>query len=178
MCSRDYPDITRTLNSTPGPSRPHIMHISRKNTGTSRMCIDREKSHYTVDKVPLTKSRLGWGLFLSSATKQRKVTQTSQLEMKVICRWCSFLVPSSAPNFQRWKYWVSWSQFLSNLLVVFLFLPPQRRDRLKSICENKHRKLFWGIVKSISHFRGNYHTPFPRLFLHSVLSGMTLNWPA
>ena len=41
--SRDYCDIRRTLNSTPGPTRPHIihaMHISRCNTG---MWTDREK---------------------------------------------------------------------------------------------------------------------------------------
>ena len=31
--SRDNRDIRRTLNSTPGPSRPDTMHISRYNTG-------------------------------------------------------------------------------------------------------------------------------------------------
>ena len=31
--SHDYCDIRRTVNSTPGSSRPHTMHISRYNTG-------------------------------------------------------------------------------------------------------------------------------------------------
>ena len=37
VLSRDYCDIRRTFNSTPGPSRPYTMHISRYNTGIPRM---------------------------------------------------------------------------------------------------------------------------------------------
>ena len=37
LLSGDYCHIRRTLNSTPGPSRPYTMHISRYNTGIPRM---------------------------------------------------------------------------------------------------------------------------------------------
>ena len=43
MHSRDYRDIRRTLNSTPGPSRPHIMHIGRYNMGIPRMWTESRK---------------------------------------------------------------------------------------------------------------------------------------
>ena len=57
--SRDYCDIRRTLNSTPGPSRPNTMHISRHNTSIPRIWTDSGKSRYTVHRVALTKNRLG-----------------------------------------------------------------------------------------------------------------------
>ena len=55
MCIHVITVTSRTLNSTPGPSRPHSMHIGRENMGISRMRTDREKSRHTVNKVPLTK---------------------------------------------------------------------------------------------------------------------------
>ena len=64
--SLDYHDIKWTLNSTPGPSQPRIMHVSQKNTGK---WTDREKSDHAVIKMLLTKSRLGCGLLLSPAIK-------------------------------------------------------------------------------------------------------------
>ena len=52
VLSRDYCDIRRTLNSTPGPSRPHTMHISRYNSRIPRMWTDLGKtslfSWYTI----------------------------------------------------------------------------------------------------------------------------------
>ena len=54
-------------DSTPGPSRPHTMYVSWKNTGIPRMWTDQEKSRYTTNKVLLTKSRLGCRLLLSPA---------------------------------------------------------------------------------------------------------------
>jgi len=62
--SRDYRDIRRTLNSTPGPSRPHTMHITKCNTGIQRIWTDKEKSPYKVNRVPLTKNRL-WAPFVA-----------------------------------------------------------------------------------------------------------------
>ena len=44
------------------------LYISQNNTGISTMWTYQEKSCYTVNKVPLTKSRLDWGLLLSPAT--------------------------------------------------------------------------------------------------------------
>ena len=41
---RDYRDIRRTLNSTPGPSRPHSMHIRTQNTDIPRMWTDFGKT--------------------------------------------------------------------------------------------------------------------------------------
>ena len=55
MCIHVITVTSRTLNSTPGPSRPHTVHIGRENMGISRMRTDRGKSRYTVNKVPLTK---------------------------------------------------------------------------------------------------------------------------
>ena len=55
MCIHVITVTSLTLNSTPGPSRPHTIHIGRENMGISRMRTDREKSRYTVNKVPLTK---------------------------------------------------------------------------------------------------------------------------
>ena len=55
MCIHVITVTSLTLNSTPGPSQPHTMHIGRENMGISRMRTDREKSHHTVNKVPLTK---------------------------------------------------------------------------------------------------------------------------
>ena len=55
MCIHVIGVTSRTLNSTPGPSRPHTMHIGRENMGISRMTTDREKSRYKVNKVPLAK---------------------------------------------------------------------------------------------------------------------------
>ena len=56
--SRDYRDIRRTLNSTPGLRS----HIPCTLVGTSRAFQEceqnREKSRYTVKRVPLTKNRL------------------------------------------------------------------------------------------------------------------------
>ena len=66
--SLDYHDIRWTLNTTPGPSQPRTMHISQTNT---RMWTDREKSDHAVNKMPLTKSRLGCGLLLSPSLKLR-----------------------------------------------------------------------------------------------------------
>ena len=61
--------VTSDEPLTPGPPRPHAMHINPKNLGISRMWTDWGKSHYTFSKVHLTKSRLGCGLLLSPATK-------------------------------------------------------------------------------------------------------------
>ena len=57
VLSRDYCDIRQTLNSTPGPSRPHTMHIS--TTRAFQECGQIwEKPRYTVNGVPLTKNSL------------------------------------------------------------------------------------------------------------------------
>ena len=45
-----YGEIRRTVNSSPGPWRPHTMHISRYDTGIPRMWTDSEK------KIPLYSS--------------------------------------------------------------------------------------------------------------------------
>ena len=68
--SRQKRDITWTLNSTPWPLRPHYDCILVRATRGSQQCGHnyQEKSCYTVNKVPLTKSRLDWGLLLSPAT--------------------------------------------------------------------------------------------------------------
>ena len=58
VLSRDYCDIRRTLNSTPGPLRPHTMLISRCNTSIPRMWTDLGKPRYTVNRVTLTKNSL------------------------------------------------------------------------------------------------------------------------
>ena len=57
VLSRDYCDIRQTLNSTPGPSRPHTMHISTKRAFQEGGQI-WEKPRYTVNGVPLTKNSL------------------------------------------------------------------------------------------------------------------------
>ena len=67
MHSRDNRDITWTLNSTPQPLQPHDV-ISQKYTRISTMWTDQEKSCHTVNKMPLTKSRLDCRLLLSPAT--------------------------------------------------------------------------------------------------------------
>ena len=51
--SRDYCDIRRTLNSTPGPSRPNTMHISWHNTSIPRIWTDSGKSRYTAGRNKL-----------------------------------------------------------------------------------------------------------------------------
>ena len=51
-------DITRTLNSTLRPSRPHAMHIRWYNASIPRMKTDYGKPRYTFYKVPLTKNSL------------------------------------------------------------------------------------------------------------------------
>ena len=57
VLSRDYCDIRQTLNSTPGPSRPHTMHISTTRAFQEGGQI-WEKPRYTVNGVPLTKNSL------------------------------------------------------------------------------------------------------------------------
>ena len=66
MHSRDYCDIIRTLNSTPG-LRGHIPFIQCILVGVTQECEQIEKkSRYTVKSMPLTKNR--WRLLLSPAT--------------------------------------------------------------------------------------------------------------
>ena len=74
MCIHVITVTSRTLNSTPGPLRPHTVHIGRENMGISRMRTDRGKSRYTVIKCRWPSlSLLGCELLLSPAIKMLKV---------------------------------------------------------------------------------------------------------
>ena len=61
--SRDARDIRRTLNSTPGSSRPHTMHISWYNTGIPRMWTDFGKPFVMAAMLVSQTSPLGVELF-------------------------------------------------------------------------------------------------------------------
>ena len=56
--SRDYRDIRRTLNSTPETSRPTPCMLVGTTRASHQCGQSREKSRYTVKRVPLTKKRL------------------------------------------------------------------------------------------------------------------------
>ena len=75
--SRDYRDIRGTLNSTPGLSPPHTMHIYRRyNTGIPRMWTELGKFSPHSSKSAAAWPRLAGGLLLSPAIKYPGLAST------------------------------------------------------------------------------------------------------
>ena len=64
-------DTQRQRNTVKKADHSNTMHISWQDNGISRMRTDREKSRYTVNKVPLTKSRFRLRAPLGSRNKGR-----------------------------------------------------------------------------------------------------------
>ena len=114
VLSRDYCDIRRTLNSTPGSSRPYTMHISRHNTGIPRMWTVLGKTSYIrligyrwpriICRLLLTHPITQWSIFMVSTDlfqafrwaengasgEQRKITSERESKKKAnmsIAQW-------------------------------------------------------------------------------------------
>ena len=137
--SCDFRDITRrTLNSTTGPSRSHTihtMHISRYNKG---MWTNREKTRYTVNKVPPTKNR--WRATSSPAIKGGSF----YISLRNGWFWikCHLLIKMFLRFGKAGWYVVRTWCVVNELDNHFYFVPPEKWEASSSVSTKRGRLIY------------------------------------
>ena len=89
MHSRDNCDIRRTLYSTPRPSRPHTMRVSRYNRSIARRWTVLGKLRHTAFRVPLTKKCLR-----APFVARNKITTTNSIYLLLLILMMKMIINS------------------------------------------------------------------------------------